>query len=85
MVVSVAILYVVVQTVESYFITPLIQERAVSLPPGYLVMAQVLGGVLFGIIGILLAAPVGVAIAVMIQMLYVEDVLGVRPHLMGEE
>lgn len=85
MVVYVAILYLVVQTVESYFITPMIQERAVSLPPGYLVIAQVLGGVLFGIIGILLAAPLGVAITVMIQMLYVEDVLDEQPHVMGEE
>jgi predicted PurR-regulated permease PerM len=60
----VALLYLAIQTVESNFITPLIQERAVSTPPGLLLAVQLLLAVWLGIVGLLLAAPLlAVAIA----------------------
>ncbi len=79
----VAALYLGVQFVESYLITPLIQKRAVELPPALLIASQVLMGVLAGALGVLLAAPLIVAVIVIIQMLYVEDVLGDDVQLMG--
>lgn len=54
----VIILYIVVQTVESYFITPFVQQRVVATPPAILISTQVIFGVLFGIMGLILAAPV---------------------------
>lgn len=82
----VLLLYAGVQFVESYFITPLIQERAVSLPPAFLISAQVVVGVLFGLIGVVLAAPLIVLITVIVQMLYIQDVLGdTSAHVLGEE
>jgi hypothetical protein len=36
--------YLLLQTLESYLLTPLIQERAVDLPPAVVIAAQVLMG-----------------------------------------
>ena len=79
----VAALYAGVQLVESYLITPLIQQKAVSLPPALLITVQILLGLWAGILGLLLATPLAVATIVAIQMLYVEDVLGDEIEVMG--
>lgn len=82
----VILLYVGIQFLESYFVTPMIQERAVSLPPGFLISAQVIGGVLFGIVGVVLAVPLTVIGTVIVQMLYIEDVLGdTTTRVLGDE
>lgn len=67
--------YVAVQFLESYVVTPLIQRRAVQLPPALLLTSQVLLGVLTGILGVALAAPLLVALVVAVRLLYVEDVV----------
>jgi predicted PurR-regulated permease PerM len=53
----VALLHFGIQFVESYLVTPLIQQRTVSLPPGYTLIVQLVTGVLFGPLGLILAAP----------------------------
>lgn len=84
LVAQVAVLYGLVQFLESYVITPLIQKKAVSLPPAVLISAQVLGGVLFGALGVVLAAPLAVVLIVAVQMLYVQDVLGEEVKILGD-
>lgn len=81
--VQVVLIYVTVQFLEGNFVTPLIQVRAVSLPPAVLLSAQVLMGVLFGLLGVLLATPFTVALIVMVQMLYIRDALGDRVAVLG--
>lgn len=81
----VALLYLGVQFVESYMITPVIEKKAVSLPPALLLTAQVLMGLLAGILGLLVASPLTVAVIVAVQMLYIEDVLGERVKVLGED
>jgi predicted PurR-regulated permease PerM len=71
-----AVVYVSVQAVESYAITPFIEFRAVSLPPGFLLAVQLLLGLLAGILGLFLATPLAVVAVVALQMLYLQDVLG---------
>ncbi len=73
--VYVGILYLAIQTVESYLITPLIQKRAVSLPPALTILAQVGMGLLFGIPGIVLASPMTAMAIVVVTKLYIEDTL----------
>ena len=68
-------LYVGIQTVESYMITPLIQKKTVSLPPALTLSAQVFLGVIFGGLGVALATPMAAAALVMTRMLYVNDTL----------
>jgi predicted PurR-regulated permease PerM len=72
----VVLLYFVIQSIESYLLTPLVQQRVVSLPPALVLAAQVLMGVLFGAWGIILATPLTAALLVLVQMLYIEDILG---------
>lgn len=53
-------LYVAVQQAESHVIVPVIMRRAVGLSPLIVVLALVMGATLGGIFGILLAVPVTV-------------------------
>ena len=75
--------YALVQFLEGNFITPLIQVYAVSLPPAVLLTAQVMMGVLFGVLGVLLATPLVVAVIVLIQIYYVQAVLGEEAVVLG--
>lgn len=68
-------LYLGVQTLESYFITPLIQERRVELPPALVIAMQLLLGVLFGVLGLALATPLTAAGMTAVRRLYVESYL----------
>jgi predicted PurR-regulated permease PerM len=69
-------LYFVVQQVESYVITPVVQRRVVHLPPVLTISAQVLMGILIGPLGLILATPLMAATLVVVKMLYVEETLG---------
>ncbi len=72
----VTLLYVGIQAVESNLLTPLIQQRNVKLPPVLNVGFQVLLGVLFGVPGLIVAAPLAVVAMVCTRRFYVEDYLG---------
>lgn len=84
LIVYVLIVYGTVQFIEGNIITPVTQERVVALPPAVLLVSQVAMTGLFGITGLLLATPMAVAIIVIVQMLYVEDALSDRVHVLGE-
>ena len=58
----VAILFIVVQTLEGNVLSPLIQRRAVNLPPAATLFSQVTLGALFGLPGVVLATPVAAAV-----------------------
>jgi predicted PurR-regulated permease PerM len=74
--VYVLILYYGIQFVESYLITPNIERHTVLLPPALTISTQLLLGVLIGGLGLVLATPLVAIALVLVQMLYVEDVLG---------
>jgi len=66
----VIILYVGIQFVEGYFITPSIQQKFMRIPPAVLFAVQLVAGTVFGILGLLLAAPLtAVTIAVVNERL----------------
>ncbi len=68
-------LYLALHVLEGYVLLPLIQRRAVHLPPALTLVAQALMGELLGLMGLLVAAPLTVASMVLVKMLYVEDTL----------
>lgn len=72
----VAVLYLVLQSVDGYFLTPLVDRRSVELPPVVTITAQVLLGIAFGFVGILLASPLAAVVMILVKMLYLEDLLG---------
>ena len=67
--------YVVLQVLESNVLTPLVQRRAVYVPPALILGGQVLMGTLFGFAGLVLAVPVIAVVRVAVQELYVKDTL----------
>jgi predicted PurR-regulated permease PerM len=73
---AVLLLYLGVQGFESYVLTPLVEKRAVALPPALTILSQVLLGVLAGGMGLALATPLAAASLVLVQRFYVEDTLG---------
>lgn len=70
-------LYGGLQFVESYFLTPLIDQRQVFLPPGITLSMQVILGLLFGLFGIFLATPLTVVLHGLFKEIYVKKAL---PH-----
>ncbi|TXN20583.1 AI-2E family transporter [Methylobacterium sp. WL9] len=68
--------YLAVQTLESYGLTPFIQKRALDIPPATIFAGQLLLGVLFGLWGIALALPLMAVIKVLLAQLYIEETLG---------
>ena len=71
-----ALLFLVVQMLDGYVFTPLVDKRSVELPPVLTITAQVLLGVLVGGAGVVLASPLIASLIVIVRMLYVEDTLG---------
>ena len=59
--------YVVVQFVDGYLIVPLIARKTVDLAPALVLGAQLILGVLFGILGLLLADPMVAMIKVWLE------------------
>ncbi len=72
----VAALYAGIQTIESYLITPIIQHRIIAMPPALIISAQIIMGVVQGVLGILVATPLMAVIIVLVKLLYMENVLG---------
>jgi len=51
------LVYFIVQTFDGYVVIPLIAKKTVDLAPALVLGAQLIMGVLFGIIGLFLADP----------------------------
>lgn len=79
--IDVGILYLGLHVIEGYLLAPLIQEQAASIAPAFLLSAQILGAAVAGVLGVALATPISLVIAVTIQLGYVHDVIGEEPHL----
>jgi predicted PurR-regulated permease PerM len=69
-------LFLLVQQLQGNFLQPMIQKHAVDVPPAVLLFAVVAAGLLFGFLGVLLAAPLTVVVFVMVQRIYVRTLLG---------
>jgi len=73
------LLFLGIQTVEGYVLQPLVEARAVEIPPALTIVMQLVFGSLFSFAGIALATPLTAALMVLVDKLYVEDILGDRP------
>lgn len=70
------VVYVIAQQLEGNVLTPMIQKYAVSIPPAVLLFALAALGSLFGMIGVVVAAPLAVVLYVLVTLLWVRDTLG---------
>lgn len=81
-------LYLLVQQIEGNVVAPIVQLKAVDLPPALLLFALVAFGLLFGIPGVLFAAPLTAVLYILVKRLYVRETLNTHtsiPTEKGEE
>ncbi|WP_297295160.1 AI-2E family transporter [uncultured Methylovirgula sp.] len=74
-------MYAAVHFVEGNFITPLVQAEATSLPPVLSLLSTVACSMLFGVSAVFLAAPLTLLLLVVVEVIYMEGMLGDTPDL----
>ena len=67
--VGVLAVFVIVQSVEGYYLTPKLLGQSLNLHPLVVLLGLVIGGNLFGLLGIILAVPVIAAATVILRFL----------------
>ncbi|MFM8524082.1 MAG: AI-2E family transporter [Cyanobacteriota bacterium] len=75
----VLVLYIGIQMLESYVITPSVMHAQLKLLPGLTLLAQLMFTVLFGPLGLLLALPLAVCLQVVVREVLIRDILDVWP------
>lgn len=65
----VGLLYLTVQTFEGNVTAPLIQKRTIDLPSALTILSQTAFGVIFGLLGVVLAIPLAAALFAAVQEL----------------
>lgn len=73
--IAVLILYVILQQIESYWLTPTVMARQVSLLPAVTLSAQIFFASFFGPLGLLLALPLTVVAKTWISEALIKDIL----------
>ena len=68
-------MYIFIQNLESYLITPSVMHHQVKLLPGLTLIAQFIFTIIFGPIGLLLALPLAVVIQILIKEVVIHDLL----------
>lgn len=66
-------MYILIQVVESNFITPMVQQKLVSIPPALIISAQLLISPLTGGWGLVLATPLMLITMILVQELYIKE------------
>jgi predicted PurR-regulated permease PerM len=68
----VAIFYFVLQQIQSALTVPLVEQRAVNIPPAALLIWQIMLAIGFGLLGLFVATPLLAVLVVVTRILYVE-------------
>jgi len=79
-IVAILILYFIIQNVESYWLTPTVMAKQVSLLPAITLIAQIFFAQMFGILGLLLALPLTVVVKTWLDELLFKDILDKWDH-----
>ncbi len=69
-------LFIGVQLIESNLVTPWIERQTVELPPALTITSQLILAILIGGMGLVLATPILAVIMVLVQTIYIHDILG---------
>jgi predicted PurR-regulated permease PerM len=67
--IAVAALYLLIQQAENNIIVPKVMERAVGVLPLVTILALLIGGTLFGVVGAVIAVPTVAMIQVVVEEL----------------
>jgi predicted PurR-regulated permease PerM len=77
-------LYLLVQQLEGNILYPVVQQWAVKIPAVVLLFSLIAFGTLFGVLGVIFAAPLTVVAYVLVKRLYVREVLNTPTPIPGE-
>ncbi|MCA1991082.1 MAG: AI-2E family transporter [Coleofasciculus sp. S288] len=72
---AVLLLYIVIQQVESYWLTPTIMAKQVSLLPAITLTSQIVFTSFFGALGLLMALPLTVVAKTWLEEVLIKDIL----------
>lgn len=64
-----------VSFIQTQIMIPLLVAGSIRLPPVLVLLGQIVAGVFFGFLGIMLAVPITAIVLVLVQEIYVKDVL----------
>lgn len=77
--------YLVVQQLEGNAILPLVERQMLKLPPALVIFSVLALGLVFGLLGLVFAAPLTVLLVVAVGKLYVRETLGAPLKVPGEK
>jgi predicted PurR-regulated permease PerM len=81
----VVLVYLAIQQVEGYLLTPLIEGRTTSLHPAVVIAAVAVAGAAFGFLGVLLAVPATVVVKVLVEEVWFRRLEGRSSDVAPEE
>jgi predicted PurR-regulated permease PerM len=72
-------IYLGIHILEGYLVAPLIERRFVTIPPALVLLGITVSSLLFGVAGLVLAAPLTVVTYILVRTHYVENPLEQEP------
>ena len=70
---KVLVFYIIIHTIEANIIVPNVMGKTVDIHPGILMVALLIGGELYGIIGMMVAVPVTAILRVVLRAIWFYD------------
>jgi predicted PurR-regulated permease PerM len=70
LVVGTALIYFAIQQIENYLLYPIVLRRATGVHPFWILIGLMTGGLLFGIVGVMLAIPTVMTLRLLIETVY---------------
>ena len=74
-----------VSFVQSQLVSPVLASESMNMPAILILLGQIIVGIFFGFIGIMLAVPITAIGVVLVEEIYVKDILGDRPKSMDDD
>lgn len=65
-----------IQFVQGQIVTPLLIGQEMNLSPAVILLSQIIAGIFFGFLGLLLSVPLAAIVVVLVREIYVKDILG---------
>ena len=70
------VIILVMTFLQNQVLLPILMKNHAKLPPMLVIIGQIVFGILFGFLGLLLAVPLTIIVSVLIREVYVVDYLG---------
>jgi predicted PurR-regulated permease PerM len=75
-IVLIVVVFYILQFIQTQIVAPLLMGQEINLPPAIILLSQIVAGIFFGFLGLLLSVPLAAIVMVLVQEIYIKDVLG---------